>query len=128
MSFVINIIKKIAGVEGTEQAANAARQISQQIRRTAEIGLFFAQASGVVIDQVLQLHIEAGLRVIEATTASIQLQTASTAGFNWATGKVLFQFAAIGLMYAQINALRNQRQEAAQKIGYATSGLRAITF
>lgn len=111
-----------------EEGKRSLASIATGIRRTAEIGLFFAQAAGVAIDQILQLYIETGLRAIEFTAALAAGLTAGTLGLNIATGQLAAQGIAIIAMFAQINALRHQKVENAQRIGLATSGLRALTF
>lgn len=121
-------LKETVTSDASQEVAEFARRTTETIRRTAEVGMFFAEASGIVIDQVLQLMIESGLRTIEFISAAIAAQTAGTLGLNVATGKIFLQFAAVALMFAQINALRNQKAEAARRLGYATSGLRALTF
>lgn len=123
----IDINTKADTSKAQKGIAEFVRQSTESIRRATEIGLFFAEASGIAIDQILQLQIEAGLRLIEVTAAGIAAVSA-TGLSGLLSGRIMLQIAAVGLMYAQIHALRRQKAETAQRLGYATSGLRAMTF
>ena len=110
-----------------KEAKIALASMAANIRRTAEVGLYFAEAAGVAIDTVLRLYVEAGLRSIEFITATNAAIATGTLGAG-AIFRLGAQAAAVALMFAQINAIQTQRTESAQSLGKATMALRALTY
>lgn len=102
----------------------AAAQIATAVRRTAQLIIFTSQAAGVVIDAVFRATIEAGLQIIEFTTAALAAQSLTPFGLA-SSG---FKIASIMSLVLQIAALRKGRTEVAQQLGNAESALDMLTF
>jgi len=110
-----------------QKQRKAMSAFATNIRRTAEVGLYMAEAFGVVIDVVLRLAIEASLRTIEFITAAFAVESIATLGIAGAL-RLGAQAAAVSLMYYQIILLTRQRNESARQIGKVVNGIRVLTF
>lgn len=106
------------------EGLQAFAQIATAARRTSQLIIFTSQAAGFVIDQMLRATIEAGLQIIEFTTAALAAQSLTPFGLA-SSG---FKIASIMSLVLQIAALRTGRVELAQQLGNAESALDMLTF
>jgi len=127
MSEVVKVEFEV-DTEGLEKAKReglqAAAQIATAVRRTAQLVIFTSQAAGFVIDEVFRATIEAGLQIIEFTTAALAAQSLTPFGLVSSS----FKIASIMSLVLQIAALRKGRTELAQQLGNAESALDMLTF
>ena len=97
-----------------EKERRISAEVVSNVRKTAELSIAVFQAFGGVIDQVYAIGIQAAIRTVELIS---QAQTAIAAG-TLGIGAVIQLAAgagAIALMFAQIAALVQGRQEVAQQ-------------
>ena len=102
----------------------AAAQIATALRRTVQLGVFTAQAIGLVIDETFRASIEAGLQIIEFTTAALAASSLTPFGM----AQSAFKIASIMSLVLQVQALRKGRLETARRLGNAESALDMLTF
>ncbi|MCH8905452.1 MAG: hypothetical protein IH840_00055 [Candidatus Heimdallarchaeota archaeon] len=120
-------VKAIVDTSDIKEANRAMANFATNIRRTAEVGLAFAEAFGYSLDTVLRLAIETGLRTIEFIAAAFAVESVATLGISGAL-RLGAQAGAIALMMAQISALLRQKNENSRRLGAATTALRIMTF
>ena len=105
--------QKIAEVE------NANRAMVSNIRQGVQLGIFAAQAMGVMIDQTLTL-------LVESLLLSIEVGLAISAGTFGATQ--VFQIGTVIAMGILIVQIKQKRTKAAQQTTGIVGGLRMISF
>lgn len=98
---------------------SANRAMVSNIRQGVQLGLFAAQAMGLMINQTLSLLIEALLLSIEVGLAI----SAGTFGLSQ-----IFQIGTIIAMGILIVQIKQKRTKAAQQTQGVVSGLRMISF
>ncbi len=112
--------QKIAEVE------NANRAMVSNIRQGVQLGIFAAQAMGIMIDQTLTLLVEALLLSVEVALRAQAAFTASSFGVFGIIGVIqIGTIIAMGILIVQI---KRKRTEAAQRTQAVVGGLRMAGF